>query len=357
MPKPTLHQFSESISRGDATSDHVFLLRSWLRELGFESQIYSNFFAEDLEGEVLPASSYRPNSAETHLIYHHAAGATIVDQLIASQRKIVLIYHNITPPEFFASSNPALAKNLRLGRSQLDAMRPHTALALGASHYSEQELLERGFGPTGVLPIVLDQSLYAHETNAVLAEQIASRGPNLLFVGRIAPNKRQEDVVKLLYFLRRIRPNAHLTFVGSSKLRGYRVWLDEFIANEYLEDAVTITGHVSMQDMVTYYRCADLFVSMSEHEGFGKPLVESMNHDLPVLAYAATAVPLTLGDSGMLFTEKNFEALAELADLLIEQSPLRQSVIASQRTRLQAFLTPAVKTQFVAYLTGLGLLA
>ncbi|HFC12628.1 MAG TPA: glycosyltransferase [Anaerolineae bacterium] len=348
-----LNQFSESIARGDATSDHVFLLRRWLRELGYQSDIYALHFADDLVDEVLPMRGFRPNSHETHLIYHHAVGADIVDLLVATGLPLVVVYHNITPPEFFANSNPALTRSLVRGREQLHLLAQNAALGLGASHYNELELIEYGFKQTGVLPIVLDPDFYAHETNPVLAEKLAQNGPNLLFVGRISPNKRQEDLVKLLYFYRRIRPNAHLTLVGSSHLRGYRVWLDEFIANEELEDAVTITGHVTLQDMVTYFRSADLFVSMSEHEGFGKFLIESMYFDLPVLAYAAAAVPLTMGDSGVLFHEKNYEALAEIADLLIHDNTLRQKIISKERQRLNTFLASTVKRQFADYLSHL----
>ena len=352
MPK-ILHQFSESISRGDATSAHVFLLRRWLRELGFESEIYAEHFGDDLIGEVKAATSFKRTAGQTHLIYHHATGADVVNRLLNIGLPLILIYHNITPPEFFAQSNPALAKQLIRGREQLVEMAPQTALALGMSHFNERELIETGFNPTGVVPIVLNPAEYDVPINQALAERIKSQGDNLLFVGRITPNKRQEDLVKLLYYLRRIRPKTHLTLIGSSHYRGFDRWLREFIHNEGLDDAVTITGHVSQQDMVTYFRSADLFVCMSEHEGFGKFLIECMHFDLPIMAYDSSAVPLTLGGSGMLFHEKNFEALAELADMILSDSDLRQKILIGQRARLQTFLEPTVKQQFVEYLRQL----
>ncbi len=354
MSQPALHQFTESISFGDATSDHVFLLRKWLRELGFESNIYAEHFVDDLGGKVLPASSYRRTSDQKHVIYHHATGADVVDRLLAIGLPIVLIYHNITPPEFFAQSNPSLINMLMRGREQLVEMAPKTAIALGMSAYNEQELLETGFKHTAVVPIVLDPVDYAIPIDATLATKIEQQGDNLLFVGRIVPNKRQEDLVKLLAYLRRIRPKVHLTLLGSAHFRNYDRWLREFIAGEGLDDAVTITGHVSQAEMITYYRSSDLLVCMSEHEGFGKSLIESMYFDLPIMAYDSSAVPMTLGGSGIVFHEKNFEALAEIAAMILEDQTLRQSLIAGQRQRLQSFLEPNVRKEFIDILRQLG---
>jgi glycosyltransferase involved in cell wall biosynthesis len=117
-----------------------------------------------------------------------------------------------------------------------------------------------------------------------------------------------------------------------------------------LSDALTLTGKVSQQDMVTYYRHAGLYVSMSEHEGFGKPLVESMYLGLPILAYAAASVPYTLGDAGVKFHGKNFERLAELVDILMEDEALRARVVSAQRQKVQDYLESQVHDRFLSFL-------
>ena len=185
---------------------------------------------------------------------------------------------------------------------------------------------------------------------------LQQEGPLLLFVGRLVPNKRQEDLLKLLYFLRRFEPGARLVLVGGTSERPYVNWLTRLAGRLGLTDAVTITGQVSQQEMITTFRAADLFVSMSEHEGFGKPLIESMYFDLPVLAYASTAVPSTLGEAGILFAQKDYEALAELCGLLLSDEELRAQVIDTQRRRVAAFLAPQVRAQWLAYLARLDLL-
>ncbi len=355
MTRKTLHQFLEAISSGDATSDHAFLIRGWLREFGFESEIYASHVSAGLEKEV---RQYMPGAfaAEELVIYHHTIGSANLNDLIRQRIPLMLIYHNITPPGFFEKSDPALAKQLVYGREQLQEMRPNVQLALGASPYSREELDLAGYEKTGVLPIVLHEADYDLPLDERLQETLSKKGPTLLFVGRVVPNKCQEDLVKLLYSVRHVCPQAHLVLVGGIQGQGYVRWLKYFIGRYGLADAVTLAGHVSQREMVTYYKASDVFVSMSEHEGFGKPLIESMYLHLPVMAYAAAAVPSTLGKAGILFTRKEFEPLSEMVRLLFEDNVLRRQVIATQQARVQTYLEPTVKQQFRDYLSDLALL-
>jgi glycosyltransferase involved in cell wall biosynthesis len=357
MSERVLHQFTEGAYVGDAVSDQAFLIQRWLRELGFESQLYAERIQSELAGRVLPAGEYRPRPAETCLIHHHAVGSIVAGRLMEIGLPQILIYHNITPPEFFEKTNPALADSLRRGRQQLAQMRPQTRLGLGASTYNESELISLGYASTGVLPIVLDEAGLSALSNEVPAAECAGGRPLLLFVGRFMPNKRQEDLIKLLYYLRRARPDARLVLVGNTGNQEYVDWQRALARDLGVDAAVCITGHVSREDMLTSYRTADLYVSMSEHEGFGKPLIESMYCGLPVLAYASSAVPDTLGGAGVLFHHKDYEALAELVVLLLEDDDLRRRVIERQFARVQTFLEPRVREQFVSYLRQLDLLS
>lgn len=357
MPERVLHQFTEGAYIGDAVSDQALAIRRWLRESGFVSEIFAERIQTELVDDIYPAESYRPHAAETCLIYHHAVGSLIAERLKEIGLPQILIYHNITPPEFFAATDPALADGLRRGRRQLEQMRPRTMLGLGASAYNQRELIDLGYEPTGVLPIFLDEARYQLPSNEVLASECDSARPVILFVGRFAPNKRQEDLIKLLYCLRRMQPAASLVLVGNTDNRDYVAWLRSLARELGLdESAVRITGHISHQDMLTYYRGADFYVSMSEHEGFGKPLIESMYCGLPVMAYSSSAVPYTLDDAGILFAKKDYEALAELIDMMVTNEPLRRRVIARQAKRSQAFLEPIVRRQFEMYLRQLDLL-
>ena len=173
-------------------------------------------------------------------------------------------------------------------------------------------------------------------------------------MGRLVPNKRQEDVIRLLHYYRRFEPTARLFLVGTPWMQAYTEWLQELTQELKLDDAVVFTGGVSQRDLVTYYQLADLYVSMSEHEGFGKPLIESMYLGLPVLAYAAAGVPGTLGGSGILFRQKNHEALAELVDILVSDDALRERIITRQQERARCFLAPVIRQEWQAFVIGMA---
>lgn len=351
MAKSILNQIVIGATIGDAITDQALLLRKWLRDMGFQSDIYAESIHPKLIDDIKPVNLYRPHKDELHIIYHHSIGTSLVDLLLEFSRKLIVIYHNVTPPEFFSSIDPALAQQMNDGRRQLKVLLPHTVLALADSKFNLQDLQMEGFSPADVLPIVLDQTLYSQPSNPKLMEAYKNNGPILLFVGRIVPNKKQEDLIKLLYYYRRIEPSARLILVGSPWLPAYEQWLRDLAIDLGIADGVVFTEHVSQQDMVTYYRLADVYISMSEHEGFGKPLVESMYLGLPVLAYSVAAVPDTMGQAGVRFHHKNYEALAELVDLMIYDTSFREQIIIRQRQEVRRFLEPYVKKKWIVHLT------
>ena len=345
-----LNQVIIGATLGDAITDEALLLRCWLRELGFASEIFAQYIHPALERHIRPVSTFRLQPNEKWLIYHHSIGSPVADRLIESSLNLILIYHNVTPPEFFATINPALSREMIEGRAQLLALSRHTRLALADSTFNEQDLVAAGFPKTGVLPIALDESRVNLPWNSDLRARHDCQGPAMLFVGRQTPNKKQEDLIKLLYFYRRIEPHARLFLVGEEWVPTYAHWLRDLSVDLRVSDGVVFAGKVTQQDLVTYYRLADLYVSMSEHEGFGKPLIESMYLGLPILAYAAAAVPETLGDAGVQFRRKDYEALAELVDILGRDGTLRQRIITRQRERVKAFLAPQVRQRWQNFL-------
>lgn len=346
----SLHQVIIGAMPGDAITDQAFLIRGWLREMGFTSHIYAEFVHPALTEEIQPFKSYRPRPSENYLIYHLSIGTPIAEQLMCLPLRLILIYHNVTPAEFFDDIDPALAQQMKAGRTQLLALREHTELALADSPYNEQDLCQVGFKRTGVLPITLNERNYVLPPNEESLARFQYGGPRLLFVGRLVPNKKQQDLIKLLYFYRRIEPSARLLLVGDPWVASYVRSLRELAVRLGLCDSVFFIGHVSQQELVTFYRMADVYVSMSEHEGFGKPLIESMYLGLPVMAFAAAAVPGTMGDAGVLFHQKDFAVLAEVVNILVNDQPLRQRIIAQQRTRTQAFLESHAHQIWARYL-------
>lgn len=354
MARGTIHQFLTGATEGDAITDQAFLIRRWLREAGYESNIYAWHLHASVEDEVRPMSAHRSSRQEIRGIYHHSIGSDVPAYLTRLGLRLILIYHNITPAEYFENSDPLRAYLARLGIEQLALLRPSTDLALAVSGYNAAGLTAAGFAHSAILPICLEPKRYEMAENGQSASETHKGRPRLLFIGRLAPNKRQEDLVKLLYCLRRIRPEAHLTLIGDRWEVGYDRWIEKLAADLGVRQGLTLTGKVSQAEMVTHLRAADLYVSMSEHEGFGVPLIESMLLGLPVLAYGAAAVPETMDGTGVIFYCKAFEELAELVDMVLADEALRRRIIAGQRARVEAFLEPKVKGRFLTYLQEIG---
>jgi glycosyltransferase involved in cell wall biosynthesis len=337
MSKMRLDQFVIGASPGDAITDHALLLSEWIEESGFESKLYAESVHPELENTFHSYLSYKPKSSGEVVILHHSIGSDLVDHLLSLDVRIVLIYHNVTPASFFESSSPALAAQLTRGRHQLQSLRSRTLLGLGVSKYDEKELYHLGYKPTGVLPIVLDEHAYDFSPVSQLLNTYKAGGPNLLFVGRLVPNKCQDDLIKLMYHMKRVIPSARLFLVGSPWLATYVEWLRELAVDLDVSDRVVITGHVSQRDLVTYYQLADFYISMSEHEGLGKPLIESMYFGVPIIAYAAAAIPETLGGTGILVHEKDLEIVAELIMYLWKSNGLYKSLVRKQQDHVEMF--------------------
>ncbi|MGH7818736.1 MAG: glycosyltransferase, partial [Candidatus Binatia bacterium] len=177
---------------------------------------------------------------------------------------------------------------------------------------------------------------------------------NFLHVGRLVPNKRLEDVLKIFYFYRkRVDPDARLFLIGiDTDMEIYSFALRQMIHDIGLK-GVVFPGRVTERELVSYYRIADVYLCMSEHEGFCVPLLEAMHFGVPVIAYAAGAVPETLGDAGALATRKDFSELAELAALLCSDQRLRGAMVAAGRERVREYLPDAVAPRLTRFVDSL----
>ena len=268
----------------------------------------------------------------------------------------MLLHHNITPPEFFEAWDDELARICRVGREQLEALASHCDLGLADSEFNRSELEALGVARTGVLPILLDFDRYREPASPVLSRMLEDGRCNLLFVGRLVPNKRPEDLIRLAsYWKRFLSQDVRVLLAGKlPRRRAYFDALQAFAYEEGLTPAeVMFLGHVPHDELLACYRAARVFVSMSEHEGFGVPLVESMLMRVPVLAYATSAVPHTLGGAGLQFREKRLAEVAETAHALATDETLRSAVLAGQDRRLEAFTPERVLASLRGYLESL----
>ena len=352
-----IDQWVPALHHGDAIGDSARLMRDAFRAWGHEADVYALELDADLEGEGREFSKWRPGGAKDVVILHYALPSPMTAALREHRGPRVLLHHNITPPEFFRGWDSELARICAIGREELKTLVGHVELGLADSEFNRRELETLGFTRTGVLPIYLDFRRYRETPNPVLRRVLGDGRTNLLFVGRVAPNKRHDDLIRLAsYWKRFISPDLRLLLVG--KLPRRREYMDSlqslFYEEGFTPAEILFTGHVDHDDLLACYAAAHVFVSMSEHEGFGVPLVESMLMRVPVVAYRCTAVGDTLGEAGVQFKQKGLAQMAEAAHLLSNDQALRNRVLEGQDRRLAAFAPAAVEGALREYLESLG---
>lgn len=343
-----IHQWVPAAHKGDAIGDSARRVRTMLRDLGHESELFALTMDDDLRGDVLPFA----DQAATHgdiTIFHFALPSPMTEAFARLKGAKVLQYHNITPAAFFAPYDAALFRLAALGRRELATLAGRVDLALGDSDFNRQELEALGFHRTGVMPIAVNTERITDAPPRPALERILRDGLiNILFVGRIVPNKKIEDHIRLAEMYKRyIDSYYRFIFVGryDGLPRYYsqiRALIDQY---EMLPDRFWFTGPVPDEDLAAFYRWSDAYVSLSEHEGFCVPLVEAMAADVPVVAYAAGAVPETLGGAGLLFAPKDLEVAAELLGTVVYDRGVRAGVLQGQRRRLQDFSPPRIEAK------------
>jgi glycosyltransferase involved in cell wall biosynthesis len=334
--------------RGDAIGDSARRMRDMVRARGGVSDVYAMTIDDDLRHDVRSFSDPEAGRGDV-TIFHFALPSPMTDAFAQLTGARVLQYHNITPAPFFAPYSPALFRLAALGRRELQTLVGRVDLALGDSEFNRRELESLGFQPTGVLPIAVNTDRIINAPRRPALERILGDGLiNILFVGRIVPNKRIEDHIKLAEVYKRY-VDSYYRFIFVGRYDGIPAYYAQVRAliTEYqmLPDRFWFTGAVPDEDLSAFYRWADAYVSLSEHEGFCVPLIEAMAADVPVLAYAAGAVPETLGGAGLLFAPKDLEVAAEMLGVLVYDRPVRERVLEGQRQRLKDFAPQRIEVR------------
>jgi len=335
-----VNQWVPSAHHGDAVGDYALRVRDVLRDWGHDSDV----FAMDVDAALgMDVRSWEEPEARAGdvTIFHFATASPMSAAFGTMPGTRVLQYHNVTPARFFAPFDAGLARVAARGRAELAALADRVDWAVAVSDYNRQELESLGFRRTSVLPIFLNLDRLTQAPRVPSLDWMLQDGlANILFVGRIAPNKRIEDHIRLAeHYMRYVDAFYRFIFVGRyDVVPGYYESIRSMVATYQMQpDRFWFTGPVSDRELAAYYRNAHVYVSLSEHEGFCVPLVEAMAMDVPVLAYADTAVPETLGGAGVSFRPKDLEWAAELVGGLIYDEPFRQGVLAGQRKRVRDF--------------------
>ena len=347
-------QFLPTLAFGDAVGNDTLALQKAMRELGYSTEIYAEAVDQRLpKGTAKDLCSGMPElTPEDVMIYHMSTGSELNYNLEKYPCRKMMIYHNITPPEFFSGYNLQAKTNAQYGLDGLKHLAGKIDYCLADSAFNAEELKQAGFTcPIEVRPILIPFEDYAKEGDKKIFRQYTDDIENIIFVGRIAPNKKQEDVIKAFAFYQNyIQPKSRLIFVGNwNGMEVYYQRLLQYVQALQVENVI-FTGHISFAEILSYYRTADLFLCMSEHEGFCVPLVEAMYFKIPILAYASSAIPWTLGGSGFLTRTKNPIETAFLMNKILHDETLKEKIIANQNERLKDFQYEKIKSLFAEQL-------
>ncbi len=333
-----IDQLLPAFHYGDAIGSEALFIRDSLRNKGISSDIYCIDTDPGLENDAINYEEW--DRASDISILHYAIPSPLNQLLKEAKGKKVIIYHNITPHEFFLSFDSKMVRICYEGRRQLKELLPHLDFVLCDSPFNEQEIRELGFEKTGILPLFIDWRRYETKGEFFIKEIFSDDIPNILFVGRVVPNKKIDDLIRFVaYYKKFISPMIRLLIVGKTfSCPPYFDSLIKLMAKlKVSKDEVLFLDHIPDSELAELYRVSKVFLSMSEHEGFFLPAVESMYFDLPVVAYNSSAVPFTLGDAGIIFEEKRIDEVAEIVHRVIYDESLRESVLESQRRRLEYF--------------------
>ena len=327
-----IHQVLATLGYGDAIGHEVLGIQRVLRSAGYESDIFVETADYRLEPQTRDYRELVDASDPDNLLLHHfSLGSKASRTAYALPDRMALIYHNITPPEYFVGVHRTLARQTFRGWRELKAYADRCDLAMGDSEFNRADLEALGFPRTAVLPVVPDFSHLDREPNWLAAGEFDDAWTNILFVGRMIANKKIEDLIRWFHAYHTIcNPRSRLLLVGAqTQFERYVASLHQLVARLGTPH-VHFAGHVSDEELVAFYDVADLFLCASEHEGFCVPLVEAFYKEVPVLAYAATAVPSTMDGAGVLFEDRDPLHVARLMDAIVSDGELQDRIVDGQ---------------------------
>lgn len=348
-------QLYSSLSYGDAIGNDILALDSIIKSKGYESKIYAEYIDNRISSEI--ASRFDEYKVQKDdIILLHVGGASKLNKWIKTVEcgRKIMVYHNITPPEFFDPYSKKSADYCRTGLKQVEEMNKTFDMVLAVSDFNKQNLLDMGYTcPINILPILIPFDDYKKEPDSETIKKYDDDYTNIIFLGRIVPNKKQQDVIKAFdSYQKNYNPKSRLFLVGNPRdFENYSEQLKEYTKRLETKNVI-FTGHTKFSEILAYYKLSDLFLCMSEHEGFCVPLVEAMYFNLPIVAFASSAIPSTLNGSGFLLKNKNSEITAGVMNKILTDNKLKSTILNNQNERLNDFSHEKVAELFWGYIGG-----
>ena len=338
MTRAAVHQLLPTFSPRDAVGNSTLELAELLRRLGYESHIYANDIHHELARKAEPIAQLPDD--DSWVIYHHSIGSTAGDAYERRAGRRILMYHNITPLELVERWAPQVGAEILLGREQTARYSHLTDVAVAASDYNRAELDALGYPKTTTIPVMFELDRLAVGVSARRSAHV-----RIVFVGRLAPNKAQHDLIASLAVLRSTdHPEATLHLVGARTFGSYSDAIRDYTASLGLADAVFVHEAVTDDELADHYSAADVFVCLSDHEGFCVPIIEAMHRGLPVIAFNSSAVGATVGDGGLVLDSKSPDIVAAAISRVHGDEALRTRMGDAGRRRAAQFRSEHSRT-------------
>ncbi len=350
-------QLLAGMVEGDAISQDALLMQAALRTLGFESDIFSDPERTDprMADRCRPFATYRARPGDA-LVYHYGISSPVSEAHRRANTTKILRYHNVTPPDYFRGYDDALAHLLHRGREELAGLAAQSDAVWADSAFNSRDIPTGTCGIVRVFPLLFSPTRFERAPDATVFSRYGGPLRNILFVGRMVPNKRLEELILAFAWLqRKLDPFTRLVLAGSDRSCPRYYAMLRLLAAGIEMPHVCFEGFASEAGLVALYRQAQVFVTASDHEGYCLPLVEAMHNGVPVIAKAAGAMPETLGPAGVLYDGGSPEELASLMHLVLTDTKLRAEILAAQEQRMSAIRSRQPSTELQALLAELGL--
>lgn len=346
-------QLLPCLSYGDAIGNDVMALDKTIKEMGYETAIYADIITDKMKDKGISVDHMPKLNDDDIIIYHLAVASRINKMLPKMKGRKIIIYHNITPGEFYKEYSKEYYYACDAGIKEAIELKDVADYCLADSEFNKNDLIKMGYTcKIDVLPILIPFSDYEKKPSEKVINKYKDDGyTNFVFTGRVVPNKKQEDVIAAFYaYQKQYNEKSRLFLVGNyAGMDKYLNRLKEYI--DYLGvENVIFTGHIPFDEILAYYHLADIFMCMSEHEGFCVPIVEAMCFNKPIIGYDYAAVGETMGEGGFLVKEKNPIEIAAIANRILTDSKLKEEILAKQQSRLAHFSNEGVKKLFEEYI-------
>lgn len=345
-----IYQIIVTLAHGDAIGNNTQITGEIIKGLGYKTQIYAENFEKIFSSKVVLPFDKMPTPHKDDIVIYQMCECSKINKILPEWNcKKIAVYHNITPPHFFHNFSPMQENYQHTGLYEIEQLKDCFDLVIAVSNFNKSDLISMGYSPwkIKVLPIILKMSDYKQTPDSAIINKYSDSCTNILFVGRIAPNKKIENIIRIFaYYKQHYDMTARLFLIGSFFNKEYQKYLEKYINIIGVNDVI-FCGHISFAEVLAFYSVADMFLCMSEHEGFCVPLVEAMIFDTPIIAYGTTAIPETLGGSGLLSDTNDPVFVAELMNKIREDVELRQQIVEGQRKRLHDFEPEILAQQFV----------